>query len=112
MALVIGLLAPAAWAAKGLARFDIIDCTATRSHLASGNGSRTALTLQNVGTINVYLGFTGGPTTLTAANGFTLHAGSAISFGGGGRIGGGDPTVEVQCLTDGGSSRIQILEEF
>ena len=102
------LAAPAAWAARGELRFNVVDCTATRSHITGSNAARTALTVQNVGTINVYLGSSGGPATLTAANGFTLHVGSTIAFS----AGRGDPTVAVECITDAGESRVQWMEEY
>jgi len=100
------LLAAPVWAARGTLLYKQVDCTTTASHVVGSQSGRTALTLQNVGTINVYLG---GPLALELRSdlGFTLHAGSVITFG----QGVGDPTVGVRCIADG-PVRVQILEEF
>ncbi|MDP3767251.1 MAG: hypothetical protein Q8S13_04490 [Dehalococcoidia bacterium] len=111
LVIALGLFAAEGWAARGIGRFDVVECTTTRSHVTGGNAARTALTMQNVGTANIYLGFGGGPATLTAANGWTLHAGSALELGG---PKGGDPTTAVECISSdvGLGQRLQLLEEY
>ncbi|HAM59146.1 MAG TPA: hypothetical protein DCQ64_28540 [Candidatus Rokubacteria bacterium] len=104
--LLLAVCAVPAWAARGTPIIRGIDCTATVSHVVGSQSGRTALTIQNVGTINAYLG--GGRSIDTNAGVLTLHAGSAIEFGG---SRGGDPTVGVWCVADG-QVRLQVIEEF
>lgn len=88
-------------------RHFVVDCTATRSHLAASSASREDLTFLNVGTLSVFIGgSTGDPVTLASANGWTLHVGALLSFEGRGAKAG------YECLTAGGSSRINILEAY
>lgn len=106
---VLGLLSAEGWAARGAAIIRGVDCTATRSHVAGSNAARTALTVQNVGSNNLYLGGQAGQPVTTGSNQWTLHVGSTLEFGG---PHGGDPTTALECITDTGSVRLQIIEEF
>ena len=104
--LVLAVVAAPVWAARGTPIIQGIDCTATVSHVVGSQSGRTALTILNVGTINAYLG--GGRSIDTNAGVVTLHAGSAIEFGG---SRGGDPTVGIWCVADG-QVRLQVIQEF
>ena len=88
----------------GRARHDVVDCTATRSHLVASSASREDVIFLNVGTVSVFLGGTAGADTLTSTIGWTLHVGASLSFEGRAAKAG------YECLTAGGSSRINILE--
>lgn len=107
--LALGLFAAEGWAARGNAFIYGVDCTSTRSHVTGSNAARTALTVQNVGSNNIYLGGPVGQPVTIGSNQWTLHVGSALEFGG---PKGGDPTTALECITDTGLVRLQVIEEF